>query len=125
MWYLCCVPNLVQISVIVTEIDALILQTFMSPFDTSHMSSVTVIRIVFRSPGILIMIDGPEHDGNSRRRRPVESGIFSFILHASRGVPRADFILEHGSSLWPFSMTSLALRLACSRRPSLVRRLVS
>jgi len=42
---------------------------------------VTVIRIVFRSPGILTMVDGPEHDGNSRRRRPVESGIFSFILH--------------------------------------------
>jgi len=28
VWYLCSVPNLVQISVIVTEIDALILQTF-------------------------------------------------------------------------------------------------
>ena len=27
VWYLCCVPNLVQISVTVTEIDALILQT--------------------------------------------------------------------------------------------------
>ena len=29
VWYLCSVPNLVQISVTVTEIDALILQTFM------------------------------------------------------------------------------------------------
>ena len=28
MWYLCSVPNLVQISVIVTEIDAHLLQTF-------------------------------------------------------------------------------------------------
>ena len=28
VWYLCSVPNLVQISVIVTEIDALLLQTF-------------------------------------------------------------------------------------------------
>ena len=28
VWCLCCVPNLVQISVIVTEIDALILQNF-------------------------------------------------------------------------------------------------
>jgi len=28
VWYLCSVPNLVQISVIATEIDALILQTF-------------------------------------------------------------------------------------------------
>ena len=28
VWYLCCVPNLVQISVIVTEIDAHMLQTF-------------------------------------------------------------------------------------------------
>jgi len=30
VWYLCSVPNLVQISVIVTEIDSLILQTFIS-----------------------------------------------------------------------------------------------
>jgi len=28
VWYLCCVPNLVQISVIVTEIDAHMIQTF-------------------------------------------------------------------------------------------------
>ena len=28
VWYLCCVPNLVQISVIVTEIDSLMFQTF-------------------------------------------------------------------------------------------------
>jgi len=28
VWYLCAVPNLVQIYVIVTEIDALILETF-------------------------------------------------------------------------------------------------
>jgi len=28
VWYLCSVPNLVQISVIVTEIDADMLQTF-------------------------------------------------------------------------------------------------
>jgi len=28
VWYLCCVAHLVQISVIVTEIDALVLQTF-------------------------------------------------------------------------------------------------
>ena len=58
---------------------------------------MTVIRIVFRSPGILTRIDGPELDGNSRRRRPVESGIFSFILHASRGVPRADLSLNTGA----------------------------
>ena len=51
------------------------------------------------------MIDGPEHDGNSGRRRPVESSLFSFIF-VSRGVPRADIILEHASSLWLLSMTS-------------------
>jgi len=28
VWYLSCVPNLVHISVVVTEIDALTLQTF-------------------------------------------------------------------------------------------------
>jgi len=44
-----------------------------------------------------VIIDGPELDGNSRRRRPVESGIFSFILYASRGVPRADLSLNTGA----------------------------
>jgi len=38
-----------------------------------------------------------QSDGSSRRRRPVESGIFSFILHASRGVPRADLSLSAGA----------------------------
>jgi len=34
------------------------------------------------------MIDGPEHDGNSGRRRPVESSLFSFILcHVGSHVP--------------------------------------
>ena len=40
------------------------------------------------SSGILTMIDGPEHDGNSGRRRPVESSLFSFILcHVGSHVP--------------------------------------
>ena len=51
------------------------------------------------------MIDGPELDGNSGRRQPVESSIFSFII-VSRGVPCAHIILELTGSLWPFSMTS-------------------
>ena len=51
------------------------------------------------------MIDGPEHDGNSGRRRLVESSLFPFIF-VSRGVPCADIILEHASSLWLLSMTS-------------------
>ena len=34
------------------------------------------------------MIDGTEHDGNSGRRQPVESSIFSFILyHVGSHVP--------------------------------------
>jgi len=34
------------------------------------------------------MIDGLEHDGNSRRRRPVESSIFAFVLyHVGSHVP--------------------------------------
>jgi len=34
------------------------------------------------------MIDGPEHDGNSGRRRLVEASIFSFILcHVGSHVP--------------------------------------
>jgi len=37
---------------------------------------VTVIRIdSLESPEILTMIDGPELDGNSGRRQPVESSI--------------------------------------------------
>jgi len=34
VWYLCCVPNLVQISVVVTEIDALMLQAPLYPHRT-------------------------------------------------------------------------------------------
>ena len=49
---------------------------------------VTVIRIVFRSPGILTRIDGPELDGNSGRRQPVESSMFAFVLyHVGSHVP--------------------------------------
>ena len=49
---------------------------------------MAVVRIVFRSPGILTIIDGP---GQTCRVK------FVPICLVSRGVPRADFILEHGA----------------------------
>ena len=48
------------------------------------------------------MIDGPEHDGNSGRRQPVESSIFSFILyHVGSHVPTLSLSLRARSGHFP------------------------
>ena len=54
------------------------------------------------SPGILAIIDGPEHDELSKS--------IPIYLRVTWG-PTCRLILEHGSLLWPFSMTSLHTRL--------------
>ena len=60
------------------------------------------------------MIDGPKLDGNSGRRQPVELSLFPSILYHVGPMRRpCPWASEHADGR-PFSMTSLALRLACS-----------
>ena len=72
--------------------------------------SVTVVRIVLRSPGILTWWMGQSTMGSLDVGSQL-SQVYSHMSCITWGAT-CRFILEHGSLLWPFSMTSLHTRLA-------------
>jgi len=72
--------------------------------------SVTVVRIVLRSPGILTWWMGQSTMGSLDVGSQL-SQVYSHMSCITWG-PTCRLILEHGSLLWPFSMTSLHTRLA-------------